>query len=430
MVFKLMYVVTYFFGMFYINNYMSAFLGTTKTQKWIYYLSHLLYPGIVCTLYFTINIPILNLIGNLAAIWLISLNYDTGMLKKILFSVFLYIFMMLIEVGTAFSTGYLGVSVLEKGTYSQTFGLIAVAMILYTISLICKKIQKHKKDGRIKFEEWIAVLLIPVLSLCLIVILVESENMNKLQGVVAIAAIFAINIIIFYLYEDLQESYKSRLEAAIFLQEKEYYYNQCRYMEASAESARSFRHDTRNHLFTISEIIKKGNTEEAQAYIHTIVNKRLSAEVAFSDTGNIAIDSVINYKLNEARNNGINIKANISVPNNLLLDAADITAIVGNLIDNSIEACMRLKKEKRQIDVSICYEKGILFIGVKNTFDGELEEGKGKPVTRKSDKLNHGYGLRNVEKTLEKYDGYMELEYDEHWFTVSAMMYVKAIVSV
>ncbi len=430
MVFKLMYVVTYFFGMFYINNYMSAFLGTPKTQKWIYYLSHLLYPSIVCTLYFTINIPILNLIGNLVAIWLISLNYDTSMLKKILFSVFLYIFMMLVEVGTAFSTGYLGVSVLEKGTYSQTFGLIAVAMILYTISLICKKIQKHKRDGRIKLEEWIAIFLIPVLSLCLIVVLVESENMDKLQGVLAIAAIFAINIIVFYLYEDLQESYKSRLEAAIFSQEKEYYYNQCRYMEASAESARSFRHDTRNHLFTISEIIKKGNSEQAQLYIRTIVNEKLSADVAFSDTGNIAIDSIINFKLNQARNNDINIQANISVPNNLLLDATDITAVVGNLIDNSIEACMVLEKEKRHIDVNICYEKGVLFIGIKNSFNGELKEENGKPITKKTDKLNHGYGLRNVEKTLEKYDGYMEFDHDECWFNVSAMMYVKATVSV
>lgn len=429
MVFKLMYVVTYFFGMFYINNYMSTFLGTPKKPKWVYYLSYLLYPSIVCTLYFIINIPILNLIGNLVAIWLISLNYDTSMLKKILFSVFLYIFMMLVEVGTAFSTGYLGVSVFEKGTYSDTFGLIAVAMILYTISLICKKIQKNKKDGRVKIGEWIAVLLIPVLSLGLILILVESENIVRLQGVMAIVAIFAINIIVFYLYEGLQESYKSRLAAAIFLQEKEFYYNQCRYMEASAESARSFRHDIRNHLFTISEIIKNGNTEQAQTYIYTIVNEKLYSEASFSDTGNIAIDSIINYKLNEARNNDINIQANISVPNNLLLDATDITAVVGNLIDNSIEACMLIEIEKRQIDVNICYEKGVLFIGIKNTFNGEFEE-NGKLITKKIDKLNHGYGLKNVEKTLEKYDGYMEADHDNCWFNVSAMMYVKDTVCV
>ena len=254
MLFEITYVVTYFFGMFYINNFMVAFLGERKTPRTVYYLSHLLYPIIVCTLYFTINIPILNLAGNLVAIIVISLNYNTSLLKRILFSVFLYIFMLLVDVAVAFSTGYLGVSVFEKGTYSETFGLIAIAMILYLISLVCVKIKKQKKDGTVKFGEWIAVLLIPLFSLWLIVVLVESENMVKMRGVISIAII-------------LQVSYKDRRSAAMVEKEKDFYYNQCRYMETSAENARSFRHDTRNHLFTIAEIIKKGNVEQAENYI-------------------------------------------------------------------------------------------------------------------------------------------------------------------
>ena len=374
MLFEITYVVTYFFGMFYINNFMVAFLGERKTPRTVYYLSHLLYPIIVCTLYFTINIPILNLAGNLVAIIVISLNYNTSLLKRILFSVFLYIFMLLVDVAVAFSTGYLGVSVFEKGTYSETFGLIAIAMILYLISLVCVKIKKQKKDGTVKFGEWIAVLLIPLFSLWLIVVLVESENMVKMRGVISIAIIFAINVIVFYLYEDLQVSYKDRLSAAMFEKEKDFYYNQCRYMETSAENARSFRHDTRNHLFTIAEIIKKGNVEQAENYIYTIaenyiytiVDEKLYSDISFSDTGNIAIDSVINY--------GIKIQADISVPNNLLLDATDITAVVGNLIDNAIEASNLVEPAKRELIVSIFYEKGRLFLEIKNTFGGKVIE--------------------------------------------------------
>lgn len=430
MFFDLTYIVTYFFGMFYIKNFMTSFLGEPKTPKPIYYLSHLIYPIIVCSLYFTINIPVLNLIGNLAAIITISLNYNTTLLKRVLFSVFLYIFMLLTDVAVAFSTGYLGVSIFEKGTYSESFGLIAIAMVLYLISLICLKLQKQKKDGTVKIEEWIAIFLIPLFSLWLIIVLVESENMDKLRGVVSVAVIFAINVIVFYLYEDLQVSYKDRLTAVMFEKEKNFYYNQCRYMEASAESARRFRHDTRNHLFTIAEIIKRGNAEQAENYIYSIVDEKLYSDTTFSDTGNIAIDSVINYKLNEAINKDIRIHADISVPNNLLLDATDITTVVGNLIDNAIEASCVLEKSERELFVSIFYEKGRLFIEIKNTFNGDLIEKEGRPVTNKIDRYNHGYGLKNVERAMEKYDGYVDWSQADGWFTVTVMMYVKAKVAV
>lgn len=430
MFFNLTYIITYFFGMFYIKNFMTSFLGKPKTPKSIFYLSHLIYPITVCTLYFTINIPVLNLIGNLVAIITISLNYNTTLLKRVLFSVFLYIFMLLTDVAVAFSTGYLGVSIFEKGTYSESFGLIAIAMVLYLISLICLKIKKQRKDGTVKIEEWIAVLLIPLFSLWLIIVLVESENMDKLRGVVSVAVIFAINVIVFYLYEDLQISYKDRLTAVMFEKEKNFYYNQCRYMEASAESARRFRHDTRNHLFTIAEIIKRGNAEQAENYIYSIVDEKLYSDTTFSDTGNIAIDSVINYKLNEAINKDIRIHADISVPNNLLLDATDITTVVGNLIDNAIEASCVLEKSERELFVSIFYEKGRLFIEIKNTFNGDLIEKEGRPVTNKIDRYNHGYGLKNVERAMEKYDGYVDWSHADGWFTVTVMMYVKAKVAV
>ena len=160
--------------MFYIKNFMTAFLGKAKTSKVLCGLSYLSYPIIVCTLYFTLNIPMLNLIANLSALFIISLNYDVNMLKRILFSSFLYLFMLLVEVGTAITTGYLGVSVLKQGTYSKPLGLLVVAMILYTSSLIVNKIRKTKLIGKVKFEEWIAIILIPILSLYLIIVLVNQ----------------------------------------------------------------------------------------------------------------------------------------------------------------------------------------------------------------------------------------------------------------
>ncbi len=416
--------------MFYIKNFMSAFLGTARTSKLLCGLSYLSYPIIVCTLYFTLNVPMLNLIANLLAIFIISLNYDVSMLKRISFSSFLYLFMLLVEVGTAFATGYLGVSVLKHGTYSEPLGLIIVAMILYTASLIVNKVRKNKLSGKIKLEEWVAIILIPILSLYLIIILVESQETIKLNAVLTVAAVFAINIIVFHLYDSLLSSYHNKINSIIFEQEKEYYYNQCKYMEASAESTRSFRHDIKNHLLTISDLIKSNKCKQAEEYIYTIAGEKIENQNTFSDTGNIAIDSVINFKLNEALSKYIMIDADIDVPDNLLLEPSDITAVVGNLIDNAITATQNLEKEERKIFVNIYYDKGRMFINIENTFDGKLIKKNGKLETRKFDKEYHGYGLKNVQKIIEKYNGYIEYDNNAKLFKATAIMYIKAAVAV
>lgn len=430
MIYNLFYVITYIFSMFYIKNFMTAFFGKNKTPKWIYYISHLIYPILVCTFYFTVNVPILNLMANITAIFIISLNYSSGISKRILFSVFLYIIMLAVEVGISFATGYFGVSVFQKGAYSDILGLVAIALILYLFSLILKKIRKKENEGNVKIKEWIAIFLIPILSLYLIIVLVESSDMLKYEGIITVTAIFAINIIVFYLYEGLQESYKNNLSAILFEHEKEYYYEQCKYMEASAESARSFRHDTKNHLLSIANHIKIGNHKEAEEYIYKIIGSKLDSKKTFSNTGNIAVDSVINFKLNEAEKNCIQVSADIQIPNNLLLDPSDITAIMGNLIDNAIEACLKLEQDKRRLTVCISYEKGRLFIEAENTFNGVISIRYGRITTLKSDKLNHGYGLKNVEKIMEKYDGFIDHNCKDGLFKITAIMYVKINVTV
>lgn len=430
MLYNAIYIITYSFSMFYIRNFITAFLGNAKTSKIICGLSYLSYPLIVFTVYFKFNIPVVNLIGNIAALFIISMNYNAGMFKRIICTVFIYLFMASVEVGAVIATGYFNISVFKQGNYSNAIGIIAAAMILYTASLIVLKVRKKELNGKIKSEEWIAIILIPILSMYLIIVLLEAQGTLRLTGVLTVAAVLTMDVIVFYLYDNLLNAYNNKINSIMFEQEKEYYYSQCKYMEASAESAKSFRHDTKNHLLTIAEYIKSGNTGQAEEYIYTVVGERLNDDSMYSDTGNVAIDSVINFKLNEAESNGIAIETDIDVPNNLLLDPSDITSVMGNLIDNAITAAKQLEKEKRKISVSIYYDRGRLFIKINNTFDGKLIRNNGKLVTRKTNKNDHGYGLKNIEKAMEKYDGYIEYDTEDELFKVTAMMYIKSAVNV
>lgn len=86
---NIVYVMLQFFAMFYIQKYMSTFFQEVKTRKSVYILSHFIYPILVSTLYFLWNIPLINLLGNIVALFIITCNYKANILKKIACAVFL-----------------------------------------------------------------------------------------------------------------------------------------------------------------------------------------------------------------------------------------------------------------------------------------------------------------------------------------------------
>ena len=79
--------------------------------------------------------------------------------------------------------------------------------------------------------------------------------------------------------------------------------------------------------------------------------------------------------------------------------------LLGNLFDNAIEGCLELEPEKRKIIFDILFRQRQLFIGIRNTTDKKVEFANGKPLTDKSDKINHGIGINNITEVVERYNG-------------------------
>ena len=100
----------------------------------------------------------------------------------------------------------------------------------------------------------------------------------------------------------------------------------------------------------------------------------------------------------------------------------DIAVILGNLLDNAIEAVANT--DERWIDIKLRYTKGCLIIEINNSHDGKLKKIDGRFISRKTDKKNHGIGLKSVETALKNYDGVMQISYDSIKFTVKALLYL------
>ena len=106
----------------------------------------------------------------------------------------------------------------------------------------------------------------------------------------------------------------------------------------------------------------------------------------------------------------------------MLYESTDLSIILGNLLDNAIEATEKLEVEK-DIFVSLMYRKEKLLIKVRNPYTGDLKKDRaGNYISEKKDRENHGIGLKSVRKVVEKYEGVMEIHTENQIFEICVII--------
>jgi len=218
------------------------------------------------------------------------------------------------------------------------------------------------------------------------------------------------------------------MRAALHTQEKEYYQAECEMMQESVRQVKAIRHDMKAHIAAMRGFTETYKVAPITEHCDALLGGMEETEL-YSDTGNIAFDSIINYKLKNARAQNIKAEVRMNVPQALNIELADIAVILGNLLDNALDAVARV--EDRQMLLDIEYSREVLYIMAKNTFDGAVEYAESGtesdapanrlPVSRKAGR-EHGYGLGNVKRAVDKYHGHMTIAHEGNEFTVTLML--------
>lgn len=420
----LTYLTTSIFGTYIIYKFMSTFFNRSQTNKKIEIASYLAYFITMSLIYFIINNPIVNMVSNIMLFLLLTFNYKSSLKKRLFFTVFVYVILISIEGMVAFIlVCFWELDLSDPRGNPLIIGMISVKIISYIFVLFIDNYKGMKKDINIPNLYWIAIFFIPLGSLYIIIILLQRYNLSTSTIITSMFILFTINIFVFHLYDALIRLFEQRVEKTMLKEQNKYYKKQLGIMNTSNENTRAFNHDLRNHLSIVSGYIQIDEKEKACKYIDKMTESVYTIK-EFSDSGNIDIDSILNYKLHEASKRDIPISLEIKVPVTMKISSFDIVVILGNLLDNAIEATSRVKGNKK-IDLIIIYEKEILFINIKNTFNGTVYYKKGKIKTTKKDIENHGIGLNNIKKILEGYDGIMDIDHDNNEFQVDIMMHVK-----
>lgn len=181
-----------------------------------------------------------------------------------------------------------------------------------------------------------------------------------------------------------------------------------------------WKHDFRNHISMISALLQVSTKEDVISYIEEI-DSSISKLDKNIYTDNIAINSILVSKIKAAEGKNIKISLNLKINSDIKVSSVDICTILGNLLDNSIEACDNIK-DYRFINLKIASEKNILVIKISNnTSSGYVNKIDGKFISSKNSYMN-GIGLVQVDNIVKKYKGYVNRHHKNNIFTTYVMM--------
>ena len=243
--------------------------------------------------------------------------------------------------------------------------------------------------------------------------------------IVFIGMVFVMLVL---LYDTLSAAHDDRLKSALDAQEKEYYFTQCRLMQESVEQTKAARHDMMTHLAAIKGYAQENKVSAIIDYLDALLGT-ISETKAYSNTGNIAFDSIINYKLKYAKQENIQLAIRLAIPPAINIALSDTAIILGNLLDNALDAVAKLPEKEIKLDIE--YSRQALFIHVKNSYDGIVSyaagPGKGeKRIASRKDGSEHGHGLKNIKRAIEKYNGHMDIAHEAKTFSVTILLYIDA----
>jgi len=191
-------------------------------------------------------------------------------------------------------------------------------------------------------------------------------------------------------------------------------------IEDMIKQLRAQRHDFNHYIGCIYGLLCMGKIDEAKAYINRLTGE-LSNFNSIISVDNAVITSILNVKLGKAHNEHIKTSLNISLNSKICCDTLDLSIILGNLLDNAIEACRRIPEENRKLSIEMFTKQGNLIIKIINSRDKALhicEENLDENYTSKEDKTNHGLGLHNIRKVVEGLNGFIKIQVKETEFEV------------
>lgn len=280
-------------------------------------------------------------------------------------------------------------------------GYLAISFLFSTVlTLVLRQLfRTHQKLGMATSKRnWLYLFIVPILSI------IFAFTVSAIQGqvfgpdylsVISLLSLIVLSFSSLYFTLHLSQQQHAYYQNKLDKEQLQFQLRETQQSQEEYQRLQSLRHDLKNKHLTLLALLEE-NPDEAREYLHSLTDSISGKQTFYSK--NPTINFLLNQKLHDVEDE-IELEIDCFVPQELSIQPDILAVILGNCLDNSISACLRLTdKSERTLVLNIRYFQQNLFISINNTFNEQEQE------TRKT-RQRDGWGLRNVDALVQEYQG-------------------------
>ncbi len=256
--------------------------------------------------------------------------------------------------------------------------------------------------------------------LVLMVLSLQMESLLTLEGVsrrgnvyisIWMLCLMAADVLSYVIYFGclILEKEKSEMKSQLSSYRQQY-----KWLNERIEKEKKRRHNLRHHLRTMDTLAQNGQVESLQEYIARYLEEVREVELQ-KLSGNPVVDEVMSYYVVQAREKQIDLTCSMKIRENLALNLADMTVLLGNAMENALYGCETCEEKARKIRVMIRQFRKNLLIKIENRIPSGEYESLGANVHK-------GYGLESIDMIARKYQGSMDAVREEDKFVLRVIL--------
>lgn len=393
--------------------------GKIRYKGWINILQFVLLLGSICFLsysfsgYFVIRQIAIILTVSIFMLWHVEISLRKSFVLAIMFDALLLALDYLIYMISRWIP-------LDSELLGQQYVigrnlvyLLGKATLFFIILVIRKKFGKKSMEMMLD-TEWLRFLFFPVFTIVSISAMlsvfeyIQTVEQANLLAIIAFGMV-GMNIVVFYLINDIVEREMKIHENKVFQIQARDQLEMYKSISENFDNQKRKTHEYKNQISCIESLLDKKQYSKLEEYVKKI-NGFLNNEPDTINTNNVIVNAILNTKYQEADAKGIVFVFRVNDLSDLKIKDEDVVTILSNLLNNAIEACETCEG-KKVIKFKFIKEDDMTIIAVKNTFNYDVKYENGEIKSTKTTNVDeHGVGIKNVLKSIEKYGGSYVIE--------------------
>lgn len=348
----------------------------------------------------------------------ISQLFDGKWYRRFFVVVFGYVVGGMIDTVVAYGISLLlGVS-LSEFVWFELFYIVTVTIGKLISILLAWTLLRFRsfQNFRSIDPKWLLLSLIfPLVSLAMLIVVFDGYRGHSdlsSTAVVFCGFLAVANIAIIYLVHIMEKSTKSAQEAALLKQQMEIQTDSILALEKSYRAQRQATHDFRNQLQTINDLLSSKKSDSALAYIQKLQGMQ-TTRIFTVNSHHPIIDAILNHKYQVAQEQDIDVQVQVNDLSNVQLETDILVVLLTNLLDNAIEACVRLP-QNRIIQCRILATDSI-YLSIRNT-SNPVTITDNHILSTKEPREDHGYGLSRIQYILNQLNAEFAFTFENGWF--------------